>query len=1041
MNLSKLAVNRPVSIVMLMLIIVLLGTVSLSRLPLDLLPEIEVPVAIVNTSYSGVGPQEMENLITRPIEGAVATVSNIESVNSISSQGSSIVIAQFDFGTDMDFVALEMREKVDMIKGMLPDGASEPMVMKIDPNATPIIQLSVTNSGDLAALQTLAEDTMKSRFERLEGVASVDISGGYTNQVQVKVNQQSLDAYGLNIGQLAQLIGASNLNLPGGTVNRGEEELAIRTMGEFRSIEEIQEMPITLPTGGIIKLQDIAEVVMEPDEINTISRANGQDSINMSIQKQSGTNTVQVANLIHREIERLQEDYPHIEITSVFDQSIFINEAIENVFKNAVFGALLAIAILYLFLRNIRTTLIIGTSIPLSVIATFILLYFNDITLNLMTLGGLALGVGMLVDNAIVVLENIYRLRTEGLSRRDAAISGASEVAMAVTASTLTTIAVFIPIVFVGGITSTIFRELALTVTLSLLASLLVSLTLIPMLSSKILRVSHAKGQRKEGKVKRFDFVYNSFDRIFTSVENRYKKILNWGLGHRKTTVLIAILVFLGSMMSVFVVGAEFFPAVDEGEVSVRVSLPAGSQLYQTNEVLLEVEELIASVEETDIVFSSITGGGMGAMMGGGANRGTVTVALTPLSERRRSSKEIADEIRMLIRDIPGAEFRVTESANMMMGLGGDPINISIKGDSLERLEEIAEDFKRLAESVDGTREINTSFSEGNPEVQVTIDKYRAATYGLTTSQIANNIRNAASGITATRYTYDGNEIDVVIKGDSQVTESIKNLEQIGVATATGGIVPLKEVADISVERGPIRINREGQQRVVTVSGQIGDRDLRSVTADIDALLKNYNLPQGYFYEFGGQNQELNDAIADLMLALVLAVALIYMVLAAQFESLLHPFTIILSVPLAFSGGLLGLFITNRSISVPAMIGVIMLAGIVVNNAIVLVDYINTLRAAGKDRREAILSAGPIRLRPILMTTLTTALGLLPLAIGIGEGAEVQAPMATVVIGGLLLSTLLTLVLIPVVYTLVDDFSIGIKNRIKGRKETTIESQ
>ncbi len=1040
MNLSKIAVERPVTIAMLMLVIVLLGTISLTRLPLDLLPKIEVPVAIVTSSYSGVGPYEMENLITRPLEGAIATVGNIDTINSISAQGQSIVVALFDFGTDMDFATLEMREKVDMVKGMLPEDASDPMVLKIDPNATPILQLSLSHQGDLASLQTLAEDTIQSRLERIEGVASADIFGGHTNQIQIRVNEGILESYGLDINQLSQLVGAANLNLPGGTVDRGMQELAIRTMGEFKSIEEIEEIPIPLSTGAIIQLKDVAEVEMAPKDINSIFRVNGQESINVSVQKQSGVNTVQVANSINRELEKLKSDYPNIQIETVFDQSIFINKAIENVFKNAIFGALLAIGILYLFLRNIRTTLIIGTSIPISIIATFILLYFNDITLNLMTLGGLALGVGMLVDNAIVVLENIYRLRSEGHPRKEAAILGASEVSMAVSASTLTTIAVFIPIVFVGGMVSTIFKELAITVTLSLVASLLVAITLIPMLSSKILRVSYSDGERKEGKKKRFDIVYDSFDRILNKVDKSYRELLAWSLDNRRRVLIVAGLVFLASLTSAFFVGAEFFPATDEGQIMVNVSLPAGAELHETNETLWEIEEALADIEELDIIFSSVGSGGMIDIGGSQSSQGYIHLGLKPLSERRRNAKAISDEIRELVRDIPGAEINVAESSMMMMGLGGDPVSISIKGDDLDTLEEIALDFKALIERVEGTREVSTSFSEGTPEVQLIVDKYQASTYGLTTAQIANTIRSMAGGVTATRYKYEGNEIDVIIKGEDYITESLSSLGQIGIPTPMGGTIPLNEVAVIHVEKGPIQIMREGQQRIVSVSSQIADRDLRSISEDIDSLLKEYSLPQGYFYDFGGQNEELTEAISDLLLALLLAVILIYMVMAAQFESLVHPFIIILSVPLAFSGGLFGLFITRRTINVPSMIGVIILAGIVVNNGIVLVDYINYLRKSGKERDEAIVTAGPVRLRPILMTTLTTVLGLVPLAIGIGEGAEVQAPMATVVISGLVLSTLLTLVVIPVVYTIIDDFSDRVKERFRERKKLRAEN-
>ncbi|MDR5658685.1 efflux RND transporter permease subunit [Serpentinicella sp. ANB-PHB4] len=1029
MNLSKLAVKRPVTILMMVLVVVLLGSISLSRLPMDLLPEIEVPVAIVNTSYSGAGPHEIENMVTRPIESAVATVDSIESVHSISSEGNSIIIAQFDFGTDMDFATLEMREKVDLVKGFLPDGTTDPMVMKIDPNAAPIVELSITGGNDLAAVQNLSEDIIKPRLERIEGVASVDVSGGYSNVVEINVNQQSLEGYGLNMTQLTQLVGASNLNLPGGNVTRGDQSLAIRTMGEFNSVEEIRDMPITLPTGGIIKLDDIADVNITLGDLNSVSRTNGQDSINVAIQKQSGTNTVQVARLIHSEIEALQSEYTNINIITVFDQSFFITEAIDNVFKNAIFGALLAVLILYLFLRNIGTTLIIGTSIPVSVVATFILLYFNGITLNLMTLGGLALGIGMLVDNAIVVLENIYRFRTEGHSKTEAAVKGASEVAMAVTASTLTTVAVFIPIVFVEGITSIIFKELALTVTLSLTASLIVSLTLIPMLSSKILKDENIVNNQKE-KRKRFSVIFNAFDKFFSAVENRYKKVLSWSLVYRKSTVFIAVLVFLSSMGSIFLIGAEFFPPIDEGQINIDVNLPLGSQQHQVNEVILEIEEEIESINYVDTVFSGINAGG-GFNMGGNVNnRGRMTLTLVPMSERSKSTGEVAEEVRGMVRDIPGAEISVYEASDMMMGIGGDPVSISVKGESLETLEMITQDFRSLIEGVDGTSEVSTSFSEGTPEVRVYVNKNQAANYGLTAAQIGNEIRNATSGITATRFNYGGAEIDVVIRGMDNASESLSKLQQVGIPTPMGGNVPLDIVSNIQIERGPIQITREDQQRVVTVSSQITDRDLRSVTSDIEREIEKYDMPDGYFYEFGGQNEELDKAISDLMLAFILAVVLIYMVLAAQFESLVHPFTIILSVPLAFSGGLLGLLVTGRTLNVPALIGVIILAGIVVNNAIVLVDYINTLRKEGKERTDAIISAGPVRLRPILMTTLTTALGLFPLALGIGEGAEVQAPMATVVIGGLILSTLLTLVLIPVVYTLIDDLSIKMRNLI-----------
>lgn len=1032
MNLSSLAVRRPVTILMITFIIILLGAVSLTRLPIDLLPKIEVPIAVVSTSYEGVGPQEIEKLITKPIEEAIATVENIKNISSTSSEGTSMVIAEFNYGTDMDFAALEMREKIDLVKGYLPDDASDPMVLKIDPNSMPIIQVSLSNGEDLAKLQAIAEDVIKPRLERLEGVASVDISGGYEKQVEVNLNQEKLKGYGLSIDYIAQIIGAENLNLPGGEVRKGKQELIIRTMGEFESIQEIRELPIQLQTGGIVYLKDIADVNLKYKDLDTISKTNGQNSINISVRKQSGTNTVRVADTVNTELEKLKKEFPDINIETVMDQSEFIKLAINNVIKNAVVGALLAVAILYLFLRNVRTTFIISTAIPVSVIATFILIYFSGITLNLMTLGGLALGIGMLVDNSIVVLENIYRFRQEGHSRKEAAIQGAKEVGMAVTASTLTTVAVFLPIVFAEGMVSTIFKELALTVTMALAASLLVSLTLIPMLSSKFLKVDEMQNKKHQSRFRLFSVLYDAFDKVFAKIESAYKRLLNWSLSHRKSTVTIAILVFVVSMASILSVGAEFFPSMDQGQFTISISLPEGSELESTNEIVTEIEGKLEKIEEIDTVVSNVGSGGGFYVTDRGTNKANISVVLKDLADRERSTTEVVEEVRSLVKDIPGAEISVEAASSItgMVGAGEGPISISIKGDELDTLKKIGDDFKEIVESVEGTREVKTSLSEGVPEVQIQIDREKASQYGLTATQIATSVKGTISGRLATRYKYNGEEIDVIIKGDESFKQSISNLKQTPIQTPLGISIPLSQVADVNIERGPVTVNREDQVRVVTVTSQIVGRDLKSVTQDIERKLSEYDMPKGYSYEFGGENEQLNEAIANLSLVLVLAVILVYMILASQFESLLHPFTIMLSVPLAFAGGALGLFTVRRALSVPALIGFIMLAGIVVNNAIVLVDYINIRRKNGEERREAIVNAGPIRLRPILMTTSTTVLGLLPLALGIGEGAETQAPMATVVIGGLLVSTLLTLVFIPVVYTIFDDLANFLKGRV-----------
>jgi HAE1 family hydrophobic/amphiphilic exporter-1 len=1031
MNISKISVKRPVTITMLVLIVVLIGAISFTELPIDLFPEIEVPVAIVATSYSGTGPQEMENLITRQIEGAISTVANIDTVSSISSEGSSIVIALFNFGVDMDMAALEMREKVDMVKGFLPEASEEPMVMKIDPNAMPIVQISLSTEGDLEGLQSLAEDTFSQRLERIDGVASVDIYGGFSREVEIAVNQNELANYGLSSSQLAQLLSASNLSLPGGSVSRGDQDLSVRVTGEFESIEDIKNMPIPLSSGDVIRLGDIAAVDLVAEDINTISRTNGADSITMSIQKQSGRNTVQVSESIQREVERLQRDYPNTKIDVVLDTADFIVQSINTVAQNAILGSLLAVLILYIFLKNIRTTLIIGVAIPISLVTSFILLFFNGITLNMMTLGGLALAVGMLVDSAIVVLENIFRYNSEGYSREEAAIQGASEVGMAITASTLTTIAVFVPIMFVEGIVGIIFRDFALTVTLSLAASLVVSLTLIPMLSSKIMKVS----EREKGKKRKLQPLYNAFDGVYDRVDGTYRKMLSRSLHRRKLTLFIALAIFVGSIASLFVVGMEFLPSTDEGMINMSIGLPLGSDIDKVDEITKKVEEELLDIPELDIISTSIGGGNMMMGMGGGGDS-SISMLLIPLSERDRSTAQVAEEIRRRVKEIPGAEISVSEASSTAMIGSGNPINISIKGPELDELERISEDIKDLVESVNGTREVTTSLSDSMPEIQVLVNKEIAATYGLTAAQVATSVRNNAAGNIVTRLKQGGEEIDVVIRSVGGVTESMGSFQYMEISTPTGTNIPLSQIADVTVEKGPTAINRENQERVVSVSSQIVDRDLNSIVTDVEARLQGYTMPDGYSYSIGGENEEMIDAFQQLGLALALAIVLIYMVMAAQFESLIYPFIIMFTIPLAFSGGALGLFLTGRSLGVTALIGVIILSGIVVNNGIVLIDYINTLRKQGMERREAIETAGPIRLRPILMTSLTTILGLIPITLGIGEGAELMAPMGSVVIGGLILSTVLTLVVVPVMYTILDDMSQKTKAKIRRKEES-----
>jgi len=1050
-KLSETSVRRPVTVLMVVFIVLILGFVSFTKIPLDLMPEMDIPVAVVSTNYTGVGPQEIEKLITKPIEQSAATIQNLDKISSISSEGNSLVIIQFNYGTNMDNAALDIREKVDLVKGRLPDDASAPMVIKIDPNMQAILTFSLSSDTlSLTELKKMAEDVIQPRMERTEGVASVTISGGASDIVEIRTKSEKLLGYGISLEYLANILRSENVNLPGGTVKKGSWELSVKTTGEFGSVQEIEQMLIPLPTGSTVQLKDLADIELKPDQQTTISKTNGNPGVSIAVQKQSASNTVKVSEAAQAEMQSIQNELRGVKLDVVRDNAVYIKRSLNQVGSHGMAGALLAVFILYIFLRNVRSTLIIASSIPISIIATFCLLYFSSITINMMTLSGLMLGIGRLVDDSVVVLENIYRFRQNGYSRVEAAVKGSSEVIIAVMASTLTTVAVFLPIVFVQGLTSTLFRQFALTIAFSLGASLVVAMTLVPMLSSVLLKVDRRKPPvngfssllEAEGGIvdvndnpqelfrplKIIDTLLGKFDLGYQKLTETYKKLLVWALGHRKKVIVITTIVMFVSMASVAVVGTEFFPTTDEGLISISVTLPDGAKVEDTAAIMGEIEKKIAGIPEIDTVFMDAGSSGQMGFSGAKGNRGSFSVKLADLSKRKRGVTEISDQMRDLTKDIPGARIGITVAQSMTMGGTSSPVSITVKGDDLEALKKIGDDFVGIVKKVPGTREVKSSYEDGIPEVEVKIDRKTAVQYGLTAGQIANAIKASISGTTATQYKYEGTEIDVKIKGDESYNQNMQALEQIPVSTGQGFAVTLGQVANIAVNRGPVSINRDNQVRTISVTSELSGRDVGSVSKDIQAQLDQYTMPDKYYYEVGGQQKEMVKAFSDLFLALGLAVVLVYMVMASQFESLVHPLVIMFSMPLGFAGAFLGLFITGKPLSVMSIIGLIMLVGIVVSNAIVLVDYINTRRKVyNEDPRTAIINAGPIRLRPIIMTTLTTVLAMLPLSLGIGEGSELQSPMGIVVISGLTFSTLVTLVIIPVMYTLFDEFGNKVK--------------
>lgn len=1029
MKLPELSVKRPVTTLMAFLLIVVLGLVSTGRLNMDLLPKMNFPVAAVITTYSGAGPQEVENLITRLIEETLGTVANVTNLTSSSAAEQSIVIAEFNWGTDMDFALLDVREKLDLIKGYLPDGADSPMVFKFDPSMMPVMTLAVSGTDDLVALKTLVDEEIKPRLERIEGVASVGVSGGLTRVIKVSVDQAKLNSYGLSLQTIIQTLQAENLNLPGGSVRSGDLEFMVRTTGEFSDVSQIADLNILSPTGIMVKLKEVAEVADTVEDGSAYVLLNGKTAVSLSISKETDGNTVNVSRAVRKEMEKIRAELPgDINFDVVMDQAQYIQFALDGLKDNAIMGGLLAVIILLLFLRNFTSTLIISISIPVSIIATFVLVYFAGLNLNMMTLGGLALGVGMLVDNAIVVLENIYRYRQLGHSAVEAAVNGASEVGLAITASTLTTVIVFLPVVFTSGLTSEIFKELSLTIAFSLLASLLVALTLVPMLSSKLLKLG------------RTQVVANPETVRIKGITKWYKAILAWCLNHRKTTIAFTTLAFVASLALIPRIGAEFLPAMDSGEFTIDIVTAKGTVLEETEKIVAKVDEILAGIPEIEAVTTTVgTSIGMdySTSFTTQGDRAGYYVRLVNSAERKRSTNEIIEEIRQKTAGLVGADITVQSLSMMSLGGSVKPINVKIQGPNLDTLREISADLVELVKNVEGTREVESSIDDGRPELLVSLDRNRASALGLNAYTVASHIRTAVQGTTATRYRVDGEEVNVVVTLADKDSRDLLALHNLLIPSPLGVTVPLSEVAELKVVEGPNTISRENQQRTVYVSADIVGRDLKSVTTDIQAIIDRYPLDALYEIQLSGQSEEMISAFSDLFLALGLAVLLVYMLLAAQFESLVHPFTIMTAVPLALIGVLIGLFVSGQNLSVVSIIGVIMLAGIVVNNSIVLVDFTNILRRRdGLSTYEALLATGPIRLRPIMMTALTTILGLIPLAFSVGEGSELQKPLAVVVIGGLTVSTILTLVVVPVIYYSIDNWGQKIR-RLFSRKQPT----
>jgi HAE1 family hydrophobic/amphiphilic exporter-1 len=1024
MKIPEFSVNRRVTTAMLAMILVVLGSLSFTRLGLDFFPDLEFPTVSIITTYTGVSSEDMENTITRPLEQVINSVGRVKKVTSTTSEGVSLIMVEFEWGTSLDFAAQDIRDQIGLYRNFIPEEASDPLTVKFNIAMWPVVFWGVTSDMPTSELKDLVEDEVAMRLERIEGVASAQVFSTDVREILVDVDRAALESRMLSLDQILMALRLENLNLPAGYLTERHSEYLVRTMGEFDELEDIENTVVgSTQAGDPVFLRDVAKVRDTMKDSRFVARVQQEPGVYLFVNKRSGANTVITAEAVKQELERIKPTLPSdVNFYVAMDQSLMIQQVVRRTGNNALVGGILAIFFIFIFLRNWRPTLTIALAIPLSIITTFIAFYAAGYTLNLLTMGGLALGIGMLVDNAVVVIENIFRHLEDGASRIEAAKKGASEVGMAITASTLTTIAVFFPMMFATGITGKLTRGLALAIAFSLLASLFVALTIIPMTASLLFKEKrYRSGSEEKPKGRRFD-----------RLRDRYRRWLQWALRRRGRTLAGVFVLFLLSFVLMPFIGMEFMPASDRDMLVLKVIMPVGTAIDETDRVVAEVEELLSQHPYVDIISAQIgsqaeenPADSASEFSTSGPHEGLLWVGLITQDERPISDLQILEEIRSRLPRLKDVRFEALDMGQMMMGSTSAPIEIKIFGKEIPLLKKIADDIVANIQDVEGLRDVAHTFSEGKPEYQIRIDRGRASRLGLTVGQIGNAVQTASLGQVATRYREGDEETDVRVRFEERFRSDLEGIRNIPIMTPMGVMVRLDQVATITRAEGPIRITRENQARIVTVGANIVGRDLNSIMEDVIERTTDIqrNLPSGYFLEFGGQYQEMQSAFLIMIGVLALAILLVYMIMASQFESFKHPLVIMFTIPLSLIGVVLGLLVTNMTVSLVSLIGFVMLAGIAVNNGIVMVDYINQLIQRGVEKKEAILQACSVRLRPVLITALTTIMGMVPMAISTSAGSEMRAPMAVTVIGGLVATTILTLFVVPIIYSLFDRVS------------------
>ena len=1018
MKLPEIAVRRPVTTIMVFAAIALLGCVSFFKLNLDMLPDVEPPAVSVITPYPGASALDVESEVTKYLEDQLSTTPNLDRLESKSKDNISIVNCIFEWGTDLDVAVNDIREKIDLAKSDMANGAKQPFIFKFSSSMVPVLVMTVTAKESSPDLYRIVDKQIADPLKRIPGVGAILLIGGRERQINVHFDREALEACHLSVQQVRNVLSAENLDFPAGTVKVGRKELQIRVAGRFKNAREIANSVVGKRGDALVRLRDVAEVKDAFEEPQEWAWSTGLPSVAMIIQKQSGANTINVISGIKKRVATLQKELPaDIQVHTILDNAYHIYAMIRSLAESALVGGVLVVMVCFLFLRRFRSSLIVTLAIPFSIIVAFVGLYAMGYTLNVISLMSLAIAVGMVVDDAIVVLENVIRHVDEGEAPKAASVSGASEVGMAVAASTLTIVAVFTPLLFVKGLAGILFSQLAFIILVTILASLFVSLTLTPMLCSRLVR---PKGERKTNRL----FAWS--ERIFNGLESAYAGLIDWVLRHSKMTIFFIALVFFVSLTLIPLVGTEFFPEVDSGEVEVVIEMAEGTRGEVTARTTEEMLKAVDAVPEMDASYALAgqTKKGFLTALGfeEGTNIGRIGGRLVDKEKRNRSANAISETLRDKVMALPGVE---KFSASAVSGIqkaflgGGKAISIEVLGHDLKATNEFAEKLRSAVQSVPGTVDVSISRKRPRPEIRVRLDRDKAASLGLNVAQVADALRTNYYGFDDTKFRESGDDFDIELRLKEGERRSIRQIRETPIMTLTGQNIKLRNVVSIEETFGPVEIARKNRVRVTRVQAGVQGRVLGDVARDIRAQMKLLDVPPGVFIEWGGEVEEQRKAFNDLTLLLILGIILVYMVMAGEFEDFTDPFIIMFSVPVAFVGVIWAFALTSTPLNVISFIGIIMLVGIVVKNAIVLVDYTKQLRENGMALYDAVITGGKTRLRPVLMTSFTTIFGMVPLVLSKGEGSEIWNALGITVIGGLLVGGLVTLILVPLLYSLV----------------------